>query len=120
MSTPEQDQASTQMDRLAIIGVAVVCIVALTVLTVMNKETAEFIKLIIILIPMIAGIMVVHTKVVNVEKQTNGQLTARLDSQTADMLNAVAALVETPPRRAAPDDAILPTEITLTGTLAER
>jgi len=94
MSTPEQDQASTQMDRLAIVGVALVCIIALTVLTVMNKETAEFIKLIIVLIPMIAGIMVVHNKVVNVEKQTNGQMSARLDSQTADVINAVATVVE--------------------------
>lgn len=101
--TPEERRISL-VETVGIIILAVVVIVAMVILMVMHVATAEFTSIVIVLVPVIINAMVTHQKVSKIDAQTNGGLTKRLDSQTADIISAVAALqqYENYPRDAVP------------------
>jgi len=91
--TPAQDNQNTVIERVGIIVVALAAIVGVFTLILMGKTTAEFTTWLMLFIPVIGGMLFVHNGVRQVVKQTNGQLTARLDAQTADVVNGVSSVV---------------------------
>lgn len=99
-TTPEQDAATSQADRIAIIAIAALAVVGMVVLMVLHIATAEFSGFILVLIVTVVGQLFTHQKVTKIDLQTNGNLTKRLDNQTADIVNAVSSLQEKPARKA--------------------
>lgn len=99
-TTPDQDQATSQADRIAIISIAALAIIGMIVLMLMHVATTDFTGFVVLLIVTVSGQLFTHSKVVKIDQQTNGNLTKRLDSQTDDIVNAVASLQEKPARKA--------------------
>lgn len=92
--TPEQDKANTKVERIGIIVLALVAMACVFTLILMGKATSEFTGWLVLFLPVIAGMLFVHNGVRQVVAQTNGQFTSRLNSQTADVVNGVASVLE--------------------------
>ena len=91
--TPEQDQANTVIERVGIIVLAALAMGAVFTLIMLEKASDQFTTWLMLFIPVIGGMLFVHNGVRQVVKQTNGQLTTRLDSQTADVVNGVTSVI---------------------------
>lgn len=94
-TTPAQDAAMSQLDRIAILVIAALALVCMVVLMVMRIATEEFTGFAMLLIVTVAGQLVSHAKIVKIDHQTNGTLTKRLDDQTAEVVAQVADMLKT-------------------------
>ena len=108
--TPEQDQQNTIIERVGIIVIAVAAIAGVFILILVGKATAEFTTWLMLFIPVIGGMLFVHNGVRQVVKQTNGQFTTRLSSQTADVINGVTSVLEKGTR---PESEYVPERVTV-------
>ena len=93
-TTPTQDTQQHLFGMIVIAVIGALGVVGVFVLIILDRATSEFTAWLMLFIPVIVGMLYNFNLTAKVQQQTNGQLTSRLDSQTADVINAVSTVVE--------------------------